>query len=73
VAALVNCASCGAPIVWAKTKTGKRQPFDADATDATGTWGIENGEAVYLGRGVHRGYIPHHATCPQGSSWRRAR
>lgn len=30
---IVNCKSCGAPIVWIKTQNGKNMPCDADAVE----------------------------------------
>ncbi len=30
---IVNCKSCGAPIVWVKTQNGKNMPCDADAVE----------------------------------------
>lgn len=71
------CQSCGAPIVFARTTTGKPAPFEADRN---GLWTIENGAARYLGTAttqldlgaeqVER-FTSHFASCPQAKGWRK--
>jgi hypothetical protein len=53
-----NCRSCGAAIVWGKTKTGAAVPLNTDRTR------IIDGKRYAL---------THFATCPQGREWRRER
>ena len=53
-----RCKSCGASIVWAKTKTGADIPINV---------------ANQLTIGSTRYGKTHFATCPQGRAWRRAR
>jgi hypothetical protein len=68
-----KCRSCGAPIIWAKTKNDKTIPLDATPT-ADGN--------LLLVDGVARApevtddvpflqYKSHFATCPDAESFRR--
>jgi len=59
----VKCGSCGAPIVWFRTKAGKRMPVDAASTVPT-----DAEHQLDLKR-----HISHFATCPQGNQWRKPR
>lgn len=52
-----HCKSCGAPLVWIKTRRGSNMPLDAAFVG-----GLDEG-------GVHRRIrINHFATCPQAAS-----
>ena len=57
--AIRKCRSCGASIVWVRTRDSKLMPVDEPT--------IEAGETVYI-HGRHRS---HYATCPQGPAWRK--
>lgn len=64
-----QCRSCGAPIVWATTPSGKSMPLD----EASETWwllegGVAVGESRCRGVVVHKS---HFATCPHAESHRR--
>lgn len=77
------CRSCGAAILWARTKNGKAMPLDAEPTPEGNV--VLTGEVVPSARGavpiceVLAGpdlfgaplRMPHHATCPQADKWRR--
>lgn len=70
-----DCRSCGAPIIWAKTKSGKRIPLNADP-DPAGNVMLEDGIAVVLGKGAAPGptvrrYTSHFANCGQAGLWRK--
>lgn len=71
-----ECKSCRAPILWAKTKAGKRIPLNAEP-DPTGNVVIEDGVAVVLRRGdgpgpTVRRYTSHLANCGQAGLWRKS-
>jgi|GEM_PF-1422513 hypothetical protein len=58
-----QCRSCGALIVWFRTKAGKRMPVDAATTQPT--------DAVHqldLSR-----HVSHFTTCPNAAEHRRTR
>jgi hypothetical protein len=57
----VPCSSCGAPIVWFRTKAGKRMPVDEASTQST-----DAEHQLDLSR--HRS---HFATCPNADQHRR--
>lgn len=79
-----TCRSCGAPITWAATATGKRMPVDRDP-HPDGNVVLrprERGEGLLatvigaadrasVGR-AHQLHRPHFATCPQASEHRRS-
>ncbi len=54
----VNCRTCGAPIIWLKTKTGKSMPVDA------GT--VKRPVSIY---DPELGHMTHFGTCPQAKDW----
>ena len=54
-----NCKGCGALIYWIKTKGGKDMPVNPEKT----TIMTMKGE-------IHKGYIPHWATCPKVDNFR---
>lgn len=59
----VQCSSCRAPIVWFRTKNGKRMPVDAETTKPT-----DAEHQLDLTR--HRS---HFATCPNSDQHRESR
>lgn len=76
-----SCRSCGAPIVWAVTRKGKRMPLDAEPVDGGNVVIVEPARgsvppvaevrepALTDPSGLAR-YTSHFATCPQADSWR---
>lgn len=78
------CKSCGAQIVWVKTKAGKAMPCDAHKVlgelDPNGKDILvtEDGEVVKCNTGMSCytgkivvGYTSHFATCPYADKHRR--
>ena len=71
-----TCRTCGAEIIWAKTRTGKSMPLDAIPVgqDVEGTCLLEDGIA-YFGAFDHKPdaprYVSHFATCPNAAKHRR--
>jgi hypothetical protein len=64
-----TCRSCGAPVFWAKTKSGKSGIFDWEAApDGHFVLG-EDGMAHYDTRAGK--YVSHFSTCPDAERWRR--
>lgn len=59
----VPCKSCGQPVVWFRTKNGKRMPVDARTTRPT-----DAEHQLDLKR-----HISHFSTCPQANDWRNPR
>lgn len=59
----VSCSSCGAAIVWFRTKSGKRMPVDATSTLPT-----DAEHQLDLKR-----HISHFATCPNAPQHRKPR
>ncbi len=57
-----TCSSCGAPIVWGKTKTGKRIKLDAEPIG--GLLNEETGEVMRLRQ-------THFVTCPAADEFRK--
>jgi hypothetical protein len=72
------CRSCGAPITWAETKSGRRMPIDADPVEdggtimfaADGTTTVPYVIVRPAGEGTHR---PHWVTCFNADQHRRRR
>jgi len=56
----VPCSSCGAPIVWFRTKAGKKMPVDAGTTKPT-----DAEHQLDLKR-----HVSHFATCPNADQRR---
>lgn len=52
-----RCRSCGARIVWLKTKTGKSMPVDAPSTNQD--------DLEY----DHERHVSHFGTCPDAKRW----
>lgn len=59
----VQCRSCGADIVWFRTKAGKRMPVDEATTQPT-----DREDQLDLER-----HTSHFATCPDADQHRRPR
>lgn len=65
----MTCTSCGAAIIWARTRTGKRMPLDAAPSPGTALLSSEgNVRIVPEGEGTH---VVHWATCPNASKHRK--
>lgn len=58
-----RCRSCGALIVWFRTKAGKRMPVNAETTRPT-----DREDQLDLSR-----HLSHFSTCPQADTHRRPR
>jgi hypothetical protein len=75
---VTSCKSCGAPIQWARTSTGKRMPIDVKPSHA-GTINLAeapDGEIVasVVGlTGPAPRYLSHFSTCKDAAQHRRAR
>lgn len=59
----VRCSSCGAEIVWFRTKNGKRMPVDEASTRPT-----DREDQLDLTR-----HVTHFRTCPNADQHRRPR
>jgi endogenous inhibitor of DNA gyrase (YacG/DUF329 family) len=59
----VPCASCGARVVWFRTRKGKRMPVDEASTRPT-----DRADQLDLTR-----HVSHFATCPNAAEHRRER
>lgn len=74
-----QCRSCGAPIRWAQTASGKPMPLNA-AADPQGLFALVDAEdprevpRAVSGRRLPPGerWTSHFATCPQADSWRKS-
>lgn len=76
------CKSCGAEMIWARTRTGTAMPLDPAPVPegnvqlttedlelcATVLAGERLAAARAAGVTLHR---PHHISCPEGPKWRR--
>ena len=79
---MAKCSSCGAEIIWIKTKSGKSMPCDPEErfyeeriggheTYVTPDGRTVKGVPCYGGPAY--GYISHFATCPNADRHRRNR
>lgn len=59
------CRACGAPIVWAITETGARQPFDAKIESKAILKLADDGTIFSR---IVQVATPHHATC---ANWKK--
>lgn len=59
-----ECWSCGAPIIWCTTASGKRMPLNPEPQQLVVLDSAERGH-------VRDCYVPHFATCPHASAHRR--
>lgn len=55
-----TCKGCGKTILWIKTKAGKWTCVDPGIVTVYDKDGV-----------VHRGRVPHHATCPKVEDFRK--
>lgn len=65
-----NCKSCGAPIVWGETQSGKKMPLDTKMEQRyvfKQDIGYPSGDAIVL---VNT-YTSHFATCPNAAKHRK--
>lgn len=60
-----QCRSCKAPVIWIKTRSGRRMPLDAKPEKRI----VVNGEYAE----VTDTYVSHFVTCPNASEHRRSR
>ena len=72
-----KCRSCGAAVIWCRTRTGSSIPLDAEPLEYGGNIVIRDGVAIYLKKGEPAGaaekiYKTHFATCPNAAQHRRA-
>lgn len=64
------CRSCGAPIQWVWTVTGKAMPLDPEP-HPDGNVELIDGVAHVHSQPCPDGYLSHFVTCPQGAHWRK--
>lgn len=72
------CRSCGAPVIWTLTASGKRMPVDAEPR-ADGTYVLaENQDGSFAAQRyshfvhqIRQLYASHFATCPHAGMWRK--
>lgn len=72
---MAKCKSCGARVIWARTKNGKPTPLNADPVP-DGTMYVRDGVARHVDLLTPKDtpwYMPHFATCPQADEWRKPR
>lgn len=75
-----RCRSCGAPILWATTASGRKMPVDAEpVADGTLVLRERDGEVfVVVAANAESNVVgprhrAHFATCPDAESWRQRR
>ena len=79
---MAKCKSCGAEIIWIRTKSGKSMPVNpekyivCERSDGTGTFVMPDGRVVkgypcYGHENAQYGYVSHFATCPYAAKHRR--
>lgn len=57
-----KCKGCGAEINWIKTSKGKSMPVDPEMTTI-----------ITMGGVIYKGFIPHWATCPESSEFKKGK
>lgn len=79
------CKACNAPIIWIKTVAGKSMPCDAEQVlywqkpKGKSTIITPNGETIKAdlngdpNKATGIGYVPHWATCPEASKFKKGR
>jgi hypothetical protein len=70
-----RCESCGAPLRWARTRSGKWMPLDAAPNAEGNVMLAPDGTAMVVGKtqeGAAR-WMPHHATCEHAGRHRKGR
>jgi len=58
-----KCKACGAPIYFIRTKLGRLMPCDVKSEKATVN--------VTLSDGTLKAVVPHFATCPEASQFKK--
>lgn len=82
MASITKCRSCGANIIWIRTKAGKNMPVDAPILSyrknpqgkeniVTQSGEVVRGDIVKTSEAEGVGYISHFATCPFARTHRR--
>lgn len=66
----MTCRSCHAPVVWAKTESGRSIPVDPGPS-TKGNILIKDGIARVVPVGTPKAQTSHFATCPDAERWRR--
>lgn len=67
-----SCRSCGAPLLWAETKGGKRIPLDVEPS-IKGNLELSGSSVRYVTPDVNASplrYLSHFVTCPGAASHR---
>jgi hypothetical protein len=64
------CRSCGAPIVWARTQSGRLMPVDREPVDGGSLLLERVGGEYRVSVALNGGFRAHFATCPDAESWR---
>lgn len=64
---LSYCRSCGAPIVWAKSATGKSIPLERDSVPE-----LDRHKAV-IAFDPAAGHIAHFSSCPDAGKFRKGK
>lgn len=70
------CAACEAPMVWARTKGGRRIPLDPEPTErgnVTVSVDLFGDLLADVGAPGPGKYVSHFATCPKAASFRKER
>lgn len=79
-----RCKSCGAPIIWCTTTSGKKMPVDAETSAEGNIWVASDYTASVLSRSeIERAFTPeeranelrhsHFTTCKDAAKFRRPR
>lgn len=70
----VPCAGCKAEIHFVQTRAGKQMPLNAvevtTTDDRVVLYGLD-GEPIKAAGKMRRGYVPHWATCPKATAFRK--
>lgn len=66
-----RCESCGMPIRWVRTPSGKRMPVDVPLHAPNKSQTLVTRAGVVHTAGAAEGYISHFATCPNANDHRR--
>ena len=64
-----KCRSCGAEVVWVKTRSGRSMPLDAVNPNAGNVRIVDN--VAHVGADGSGHYVSHFSTCPEADQWRR--
>lgn len=70
-----NCRSCGRPVVWKLTESGKRMPIDPAPVDDGNVVKLDDDRVHVLHADESPGdadtYVSHFATCPNATAHRK--